>query len=135
MLTVFPELLAFSLFAPFILRVAIGIAFVALGAKHFGKSAVSVREELVRVFPWAGSLAVFLGIAELALGILLIVGLWTQVAALLAGIGALKLAFLKHRFSFAAVAPFSISTYLLLAVISLSFLLTGAGLFAIDLPL
>ncbi|MCI0619661.1 DoxX family protein [Candidatus Wolfebacteria bacterium] len=135
MLSVFPQLLTFSLIAPFILRVAVGFAFIALGASHFGKGVPDVREELMRVFPWAGSLVVFLGVAELILGILLVVGLWTQVAALLAGIGSLKLAFLKHRFAFRAVAPFSIGVYILLAIMSLSLLLTGAGFFAFDLPL
>ena len=135
MVSVFPQLLAFSLLAPFILRIAVGVAFIALGAKHFGRSVPSMRAELAQIFPWAGSFALLLGVAEVALGILLLAGLWTQIAAIVAGVGALKLAYFKHRFSFTIVTPFSIGTYILLAVISFSLLLTGAGFFALDLPL
>jgi uncharacterized membrane protein YphA (DoxX/SURF4 family) len=135
MLMIFPELLAFSLFAPLILRLAAGAAFIVLGAKYFGKNTLAAREELNRVLPWASSFAILIAIAEFAIGALLIVGLSTQVVAILAGIGALKLAYFRHRFSFRTVAPFSISTCILLAAISLSLLLTGAGLFAFDLPL
>jgi len=81
-----------------------------------------------------GSAAVWISVvADIALGALLLIGLFTQVAALLGFLAAMKLAILRRRYPM--VAPHGRVAYFLLAAICLSLMLTGAGFYAFDLPL
>ena len=82
-------------------------------------------------------IAWFALIIELAIGGMLLVGLYTQWAAILAALSSLK-ALSFHRFwpeEGRAVFPISSGTAFLLFVISLSLLVTGAGAHAFDIPL
>lgn len=119
MLNVFPDLLAFGLFAPLILRAAVGFVFVRFGlSKISNYSAANKR---------------ILGIIEVIIGGSLIAGFYTQISALAAAIilvGALKI---KHKNPEQIKSSFGF--LLLLFVISISLLVSGAGLFAFDLPL
>lgn len=134
MLNIFPDLLAFGLFAPLLLRVAAGLVFVSIGWHNLGRS----RAEEATFFESLGwkpgiYFAAGLGAIELTTGLLLIAGLYTQIAALAAAIISLGAFTLKRR------APQGITSsrgfLLLLLVVSLSLLVSGAGLFAFDLPL
>lgn len=112
--SVFPQLFFLSFFAPLILRVSVGLLFL-YDAKSFWQS--ETKKPL---------LAATGGI----IGVLLIAGAWTQVAAL-AGIAyAIFVWFRKENSS-----VFSKKSIVLLAsAILLSLLTTGAGAFAFDLP-
>src|SRR3989344_279576 len=105
MLNPFPELLMYSLLGPFILRVVVGLIFIDLGFLKFRseKERWLASFETLRLRP-ADLLLPIYALLQIVGGALLVIGLWTQVAALI-------------------------------FIISLSLLLTGAGTYAIDIPL
>ncbi len=132
MVTTFPQLLIYGFFAPTLLRITAGITLFFL-AHSFWRE----RAEIIKIiFPIIGRmprwLVWFSILFEVAVGIALVVGYGTQVAAILGIITALKHLFWWKRF--AHLLPFSRSTYYLLAVICISLLFTGAGALAFDLP-
>lgn len=110
MLSIFPSLLAYHLLAPVLLRLVAG----GLLAWH-GYQSTRALEPKRRLAGWV----------ELALAVLLVIGLWTQPAALLMAI--LILIRPDRQISWQAQA-------LMLAIL-VSLALTGPGLFAFDLPL
>jgi len=132
MLNTFPNLLVLGFFAPTLLRVAVACLFfyAAYAAyKHRG-AAAQMRFPLIGEASWAGG---FTTLMYAVIGLMLLFGAYTQIAALLAGIVSIKgLLFYKR---FGPFFPYSRSTYVLLLVICLSLLVSGAGAFAYDLPL
>ncbi len=134
MLNFFPYLLAFGLIAPFLLRIAVGVVFVVFGWKKLGseRAGKSAFFETLGLKPGV-HFAITLGVLELAIGTLLFIGLFTQIVALLAFLISIVSYYLKGKH------PDSLSNtknfFLLLAVVSLSLLFSGAGFFAFDLPL
>ncbi|MEX0652200.1 MAG: DoxX family protein [Candidatus Paceibacterota bacterium] len=134
MLSIFPSLLIFGIFAPFILRVVVGAYLLHIGWGHL----TTQRETLVeKLYARLGSpttiFIVFGGLFEVVLGLFLIAGFLTQVMALLGGLYALKLLWFKKEFP--VLVPHERIFYILLFAIFLSLLLTGAGAPAVDLPL
>ena len=134
MLNSFPELLAFGLIAPFMLRVVLGFTFVNLGVRklHAEKTRWMMSFEALRVRPvkfWTVSL----GIIQIAGGLMLIVGYLTQIAALVFSIMSLLDLFIEYQAP--PILKRSFTFYLFLFTISLSLLFSGAGFFAIDWPL
>ncbi|MDO8510485.1 MAG: DoxX family protein [bacterium] len=135
MLNVFPDLLIFSLVAPFIIRIVAGFMFVASGYRKLSpdrlKKAVFFENQGLRpgmLFVW------IIALIELVGGAFLVAGLYTQLAALiliLPLIGALALKVLRGGNEFNHETAY----YVLLLAICLSLLLSGAGRPAIDLPL
>ncbi|MSR87786.1 MAG: DoxX family protein [Candidatus Zambryskibacteria bacterium] len=134
MLNIFPDLLNYALLAPFILRVALGLIFIDLGALKFR----SEKQRWLTSFDILGLRPVTLFVPLYALlqivgGVLLIIGLWTQLAALVfvifTGIE------LYVEWSAREVLKRDMVFYLLLFIISVSILLTGAGTYALDIPL
>ena len=115
MLNVFPDFLTFGLLAPFLLRLAVGFLFLKAGVKKGARYTLA------------------LGVIEVVSGILLIIGLYTQVAALAAALISLFGWYAKKKHP--SETPGSKGAFLLLFVISLSLLFSGAGFFAFDLPL
>ena len=134
MLNVFPELLNYALLAPFILRVVVGLIFLDLGILIFR----SERRRWIASFETLGlrptSFFVPLyGVVQVVGGVLLIIGLWTQVAALV--FVAITFVELYIEWSAREVLKRDLVFYILLFIISISLLLTGAGAYALDLPL
>lgn len=134
MLNPFPDLLTYGLLAPFILRVVAGLIFVNLGILVF-------KNEKDR---WLSSLTVLkipnpkialkvLGAIEIAGGIMFILGFYTQLAALVLGLLTFAEAYTEYKDPLILKRNFVFYTMLL--AITLSLLLSGAGAFAIDLPL
>lgn len=112
--TVFPYLLTFSFFVPLILRVSVAAVFF-LDARHYWDK----KERW-----WLPD-----GIA-LVVGVLLLAGYATQLAALL-GIAYLAFVFyMKDHDSVFRGKPLAFLTFAVL----LSLLVLGAGAFALDLP-
>jgi len=137
MLSIFPELFTYALVAPFVLRVALGSYFIVQGLRRH-KQDTMVWENL-----WSkngapikiGSLKVapVLVKIQIVLGVLLFVGLYTQVAAILVLIFAGAEIFMKHKQS-----PLTFNEKwftVIVGAMSLSLLFLGAGFLAIDLPL
>jgi len=134
MLNPFPELLMYSLLGPLILRLIIGLIFIDLGFLKFR----SEKERWLASFETLGlrPASLFLPIYALLQvigGFLLIIGLWTQVAALafviFTGVE------LYVEWQMREILKRDMVFYILLFTISLSLLLTGAGAYAIDIPL
>lgn len=123
MLTPFPDLLALGFIAPTLLRLAVALSFGAMAWVHYSR-----RSEL--------NLGVWLWLA-IALGILITVslalGIYTQLGALAAAM--LSIVYAIYAKKHPRAVPLCRGEYILLAIISASLLLSGAGAFAQDLPL
>ena len=134
LLTLFPDLLTYSLIAPFILRVSLGLVLVYFSYLKFGKE----RMEKIAFFDSLGmkpgSFYVnMVGSIEFVGGILLVVGAYTQAAALVGALVMLAATYIKWRHP--QSLRNDIEFYILLFVVALSLVFLGAGFFAIDLPL
>ena len=130
MLNLFPTLLVFGLLAPFLIRIAVAVYFLAVSISDikrlYGKKdGLSTKVQghdkksqkiLAHIITWAS----FVG------GILMFIGLYTQMAAIFLAATSL---------SYAIREPQKRVLYLLLFAMSLSLLFSGAGFFAFDLPL
>jgi len=119
-LSLFPSLLTWSLVAPFLLRIVLGAVLL-----HWVY--VSMKD------PSVSAKAKFLGVIEGLAGILFVIGLWTQAAALLAVVD--LFARLIGRAARKAFLTDGINYYLILFAIALSLLFSGPGFWAFDLPL
>jgi uncharacterized membrane protein YphA (DoxX/SURF4 family) len=130
----FPELFSFTLIAPFILRMVIGFIFLNLGYLKLGKEKPGwiVSLEVLNIKP-AGFFVGLIGIIEAIGGLLLIAGAYIQITALVLGVIALAELFIEYREE--SILKRDFVFYLLLAAICASLLLTGAGLWAVDIPL
>ena len=134
MLSLFPNLLNYALLAPFILRVVLGLIFIDLGALKFR----SEKKRWIASFNTLGLRPADLfvpiyGLIQIIGGLLLLAGLWTQAAALAFVITTLIELYIE--WSAKEILKRDMVFYFLLFVISVSILLTGAGAYALDLPL
>lgn len=134
MLSIFPSLLNYALLAPFILRVVLGLIFLDLGVLKFR----SERKRWISSFEALGLRPADLfvplyGLIQIIGGLLLLIGLWTQAAALAFVITTLIELYVE--WSAKDILKRDLVFYFLLFVISVSILLTGAGAYALDMPL
>jgi len=123
MLNPFPELLSWSYFAPFALRIVLALYFITLALttyRHHHKKADGMNYSVLATI-------------ELIVGSLLLAGFYTQIAGAVAA--AFGLIGLTLRFKKSPAAPESAWFYLLAAVVALSLIVLGAGPFAFDIPL
>ena len=117
MVNIFPDLLAFSLLAPFIIRLFIGFYFITWGWSAMRQNDIEQQG--------GKRLKQGLGFIGFASGLFVLAGAFTQVAVLvLLGLLVYLLKTSRNRLS-----------YILLFGMALSLLLSGAGIFAFDLPL
>ena len=134
MLNTFPDLLTYSFFAPTLLRVAVALVFAYLAWHHWSARRACTGEIASFVSSSvAGGLCMVYALIEALVALGLIVGVYTQVAALVGAVITLKILVLKR--SFHQTAPLSRTAYALVCVICISLLITGAGALALDLPL
>lgn len=124
----------YSLLGPLLLRVLLGLIFLDLGILKFRAE----KERWVASFETLGLRPADLFVPLYALlqiigGLLLLVGLWTQVAALafviFSGIE------LYVEWQARDILKRDVVFYVIIFTISLSLLLTGAGAYALDIPL
>jgi uncharacterized membrane protein YphA (DoxX/SURF4 family) len=118
MLSLFPSLLSFGVIAPFLLRVVLAIVVL-----HFAYVHVQKKHRTAIIF----------GIIQGISGLLLVLGLFTQVAALVLVI-IFGLLMVKQIINKAFLSD-GVNYYLLLFIIALSLMLSGPGAFAFDYPL
>jgi uncharacterized membrane protein YphA (DoxX/SURF4 family) len=129
----FPELLTFTLLGYFFLRITVGWILLSSALAHFRQvrsmalDPTPTSKGLTSIFVW------FLVIVELSTSGALIIGLYTQFAALAGMSIALSSLWLLKRNR--TIAPHRAQHYILIFVVCFSLLLTGAGAFALDLPL
>ncbi len=133
-LNIFPQFLDLPpLFGPMVLRLTIAGVFLYLARYHFQNRTAVARELPLVPSSIASYLTYFIVFVEFVLAGMFLVGIYTQIASLLAVGGSIKSLFWQRgrpHFS-----PFSTSTYVLVLIVSLSLFIMGAGAFAIDLAL
>ncbi len=119
MLSLFPSFLVWQMYAPLILRLVIALVFF-----HWSYRGLRYRQSPLKSI---------IGSLQGVVGFLFILGLYTQLAALVA---CLMLAYeLGMKVKRGAFMNDGVNYYLILFAISLSLLLTGPGQYAFDLPL
>lgn len=123
MLNPFPSLLIFGFFAPTILRVAVALL-------SFYVAYVTWRAEAGKATSPVGWASI---VANIVIGGMLLVGYYTQWAALIALLMRLASFVLPRTYQHFVVLP--TSTRLLAIALLISLLFTGAGALAFDLPL
>ena len=132
MLNPFPTMWL-SLLAFFILRVTVGFVLIHLGSRHLRERGQLLADLRARYRTLPPIVIPVLALAELTIGGLLLIGYHTQYAAL-AGV-VLALTFLVFRGATESeLVPPRLFFVLLLGAF-LSLFITGAGIFAFDLPL
>ena len=120
--SLFPYLLSYQEIAPFILRIVLGLTLAWFGYKKIQQKGTS-----------SGSNSVMYGVVEIIIAAFLIIGLYTQLAALLnALILTIKIGF-KIRDK--AFLTDGVNYYVLLLAMALSVVFLGAGIWSFDLPL
>ncbi len=132
MLNTFPQLLVLGFFAPTLLRIAAACVFAMLAYKHWH----NVEHIAQTRFPLVGSGAWIPWVAVIVEGIValcLLLGYHTQISAIVGLLAALKYAFWAGKYP--SYFVLSRTAALLLAVVCLSLMLSGAGALAFDLPL
>lgn len=131
---IFPQLFSFSIIAPLILRVVLGFIFINLGYLKLGKEKKGWISSLniLGIKP-AGFFVVALAVIEVIGGLSLIAGAYTQLAALVLAVFSICELLIEYKED--SILRRDLAFYLLLSVICLSLLLTGAGLYAIDIPI
>jgi len=132
MLSLFP-LQFLAPLAYFVLRVCVGGMLIYFGRVHFAHKTRISKAFGRGLLPYKYATVYVLIFSELVLGALLIIGLYTQAAAL----GAMALAFIFTLMQRRTPVDYLESKlfYLLFFFVSLSIFITGAGAFAFDLPI
>ncbi len=134
MLNPFPDLLVYSMLAPFILRVVAGLMFINLGVLAFKNEKERWLTSLSTIkIPNPKLTLKIIGGIEVIGGVMLILGFYTQIAALILGLLTFCEAYVEYKDPLILKRNFVF--YIMLLAIVLSLLLSGAGAFAIDLPL
>lgn len=124
----FPTFLVWSTWGLLALRLAVGLVFLPHG---LGK--LKNPKSMAQGMGWSAAAAAFLGFVETAGALLMIVGLLTQLAALLLGlvmIGAIYYKISKWHKKFTGDGGWELDLALLGANIALLF--SGAGAWALD---
>jgi len=134
MLNPFPDLLTYSLLSPFILRVVAGFIFINLGILAFKneKERWLVSLSTIKMPNPKMAVKIFGGI-EIVGGIMFILGFYTQIAALILALLTFIESYIEYKDP--AILKRNLVFYIMLLAITLSLLFSGAGAFAIDLPL
>ena len=133
MLNPFPELLSFAIFAPFILRLILGIVFIYISYFVIYKNRQDFFDFYRKnKYPVPTILTWFFGSLNLIVGMFFVVGFLTQIISLFA-IYLLVSLYLCDK----DIKAFEFQKIFYVLAISVSFcmLFLGAGIFAVDLPL
>jgi uncharacterized membrane protein YphA (DoxX/SURF4 family) len=121
-LSLFPYLLSYQQLSPFIIRIVLGVTLAYFGYDKIRDGAKS-----------SGSNSKIYGWVEIIVAIFLIIGLWTQLAAILnAVILVIKIGWKIKEKKFLTDG---VNYYILLLAMAISLVFTGAGFLAIDYPL
>lgn len=122
-----------ALFGYALLRIVVGFIWVELALRH-RQEAPRLKETLhLPLFPWTSVGITMIIVTEFIIGVLFILGLATQVAALLAIAWCLKLLIFRRYFTDKSFPD--TRTTILLLTIAVTLFITGAGSLAFDLPI
>lgn len=129
MLSIFPSLLMLQQFSPLLLRLTLGIIFILWGYREWKKRGSGNGGSSVI---GKGGVVIY-SMCEMLLGLLLVIGLFTQFAALVSAIIFIRK--LVGKIANKAFFTDGVNYYFILLIISICLLISGPGLFAFDLPL
>lgn len=132
MLNIFPIQFLAPL-AYFLLRVCVGFIMIRLGIRHARNHTDIAQNFSFPFFPFPRFSIICMSIVELCMGTLFILGLYTQIAALITVLLSFKIIMFSRYFTHPLIP--SRMFYTLLFFASLSLFITGAGVFAFDLPI
>ena len=132
MLNVFPiQFLAPLAYA--LVRICIGFILIHLGYTHI-RHRQSLKEIFsFKLFPYGLFFVWYMGIFEIFIGILFTIGFLTQIASLLTIFLSVTILIMYKHFVHPLIPQRLF--YILLLAISFSLFITGAGIFAFDLPI
>ncbi|HVZ76042.1 MAG TPA: hypothetical protein VG934_02090 [Candidatus Paceibacterota bacterium] len=132
MLNTFPGLLTYAFFAPTLLRITVALTIGYLAYKHYEKRGeiAAARFPVVGAATWVPWLAIAV---ELCTMVGLFLGYHTQIFAIIGMLIALKQAVWSSKYP--DFILLSRGTAVLLLIILVSIMVTGAGALAFDLPL
>ena len=134
MLNTFPNLLPYGLFATTIIRLVIGFVLVYIGILTLSSRRQLLSQKLsLYKYPFENFVPWPLGIIEIITGGCLIIGLLTQISSLVAIY--LFLSLLVIDLGKNKVFDQSTIFYIILILVSISLLFSGAGFLSVDLPL
>jgi uncharacterized membrane protein YphA (DoxX/SURF4 family) len=119
MLSLFPSLLSFDPLAPFLLRLTLAAILI-----HWAYGHIKYKKQ-------AGAVAI--GLIEGVIGILFVIGLFTQLAALVAIV--LLPIKLIQKIKAGALFTDGVNYYFIVLIIAVSLLFMGPGAYSFDLPL
>lgn len=133
-LNTFPDLLTFSLFSPFILRVALALVVINLGYLKLDKEKMAWQQlfETIHIVP-ARYFVRILASIEIIGAFMLVLGAYTQITAIILAITFFCEAVLEYREPI--LEKRNLAFYILIFSIAFSLVFLGAGALAIDLPL
>jgi len=136
MVNLFPVLFL-ALLGHAVLRIFLGMALVYLGYSHFRKNRIPLTNALIAGWPFLGRfskvMAFELAFVEVVMGLMFIVGAFTQVAALVGMIVSFKMLIFKRKIAYPIVP--SPLFWVLVFGTCVSLFVTGAGAFAFDFPI
>jgi len=127
MMSLFPALFSFTLPAVFLLRFTAGVFFLMFGMRLLRAARVAYAKGV-----FVGVVGYLYGLVKLLVGLLLILGAYTQLAAT-CGMLFTALTFLQGYSSHTNTSTQQVQV--LLFVICLSLLFLGPGLLSFDIPL
>lgn len=134
MLNTFPELLNYAMLGPTLLRLVLAFTLITIGIDTIrNKRALFVAYFAGKEYPMANILPWKFAIVEIILGVFFLFGFFTQITALISVYVLFSLFYIENRAE--RILPHTSFFYVVMIVIALSLLLTGAGAFAVDLPL
>lgn len=134
MLSIFPELLSFSLLGIFIIRAVIGLTLILISIQIlFIKKNNLVENIKNKGVLFAKYSILLLGSVSLLSGAFMLVGFLVQISAIVSSYLFLNIMYLDSRSD--NVLKQSRMFYIIMSLISISFLFIGPGIFSVDLPL
>lgn len=120
MLSLFPSLLTYQMLSPLLVRLVLGAVIIHLAYKGLRHAHLDSKNKILAYF-------------EVLLGILLVIGLFVQGVALIVAL--ILLIRIIGKIQKKAFLSDGINYYLILFVLALTLLVSGAGFLAFDLPL
>ena len=133
-LNTFPQILTFGILAPLILRVVIGFIALDLGYLKLNKEKALWAELFETIhFKPAHVFVKILAFIEIIGGLMLLLGAYTQIVAIVFAVVYFCEAVLEYRQE--VLEARNLPFYILMFAISLSLIFTGAGAFGLDIPM
>ncbi len=122
----FPSLLGYGTLGLVLVRVMLGLVFL-----YHGKGKLKKTKEMAKGMGMSAGMVSMLGFVEVAAGALLVVGLLTQLSALVVGVIMLGALYFK-KFKWGKGSFKDLEFDLLLLLSALLILTNGAGMWALD---